>query len=106
MGQKAIGRGSWSLYESFCHVLLNERNKTIILLRVSTVAKQGPKGRAKRPAQRFRQDIPLPFLFGLSERNKIKILLRSKYICVIISVSSHLRGFFYEALFRLSADSA
>ena len=46
------------------------------------------------------------FLVLLNERNKIKILLRSKYICVIISVSSQLRGFFYEALFRLSADSA
>ena len=42
--------------------LIGQRHKTIILLRVSTVAKQGPKGRAKRPAQRFAGEFPQLFL--------------------------------------------
>jgi len=57
---------------------LGKRNKTIILVRASTGAKAGPKGAGpERAAQRFRKATRWPVSFGLSERNKIKILLRS-----------------------------
>jgi hypothetical protein len=52
-----------------------KRNKTIILLRVST-GPQPPKG-GKGAAQGFRQATPRPVLFGLTERNKMtEVLLR------------------------------
>ena len=43
---------------------------------------------AEGTAQRFRRATPWPFYFGPTERNKIKILLRLKGVCDIISVSS------------------
>lgn len=55
-----------------------ERNKTSILLRVSTGTKPRPdRGRGERAAQRFRRAKPWPLLFGPTERNKItQVLLR------------------------------
>jgi len=59
-------------------VTIAQRHKTIILLRVSTMAKPRPEG-AGASRQRRGSGRPLKGLFfsGLHERNKIKILLRS-----------------------------
>ena len=64
-----------------------ERSKTIILLRASTIAKQGPQGRAKRSAQRFVGGATPTIYLRTNERNKIKILLRSITVYVIIKES-------------------
>ena len=42
------------------------------------------QGRGEQSAQGFGKAALLPIFSGLSERNKIKILLRSNWICAII----------------------
>ena len=67
----------------------------------------GPAGQGRRVSAAVQAGHTLPFLFGLTERNKIKILLRLNRVYVIITRPSHyalISRRFYETLFRLSSD--
>ena len=64
---------------------IGQRNKTSILLRVSTVTQPRPQGQGQVASAAVRWGATPAILLRADERNKIKILLRLNRVYVIIT---------------------